>query len=92
MSVDTRTRPINGTGPADPASFFEGEWCEAVANDGLRAAEDAARLGLPPLTIQVDDAQWTLQPGTEGIDVVPGTAGATLRVALDATRLRGPLL
>ncbi len=85
MSVDTRTRPINGTGPGDPASFFEGEWCEAVAHYGVRAAEDAARLGLPPITVQVDDARWTLQPGTKGIDVVPGGAGATLRVALDAT-------
>lgn len=85
MSVDTRTRAINATGPADPASFFGGEWCEAVARCGMRVAEDAARLDLPPITIQVDDAQWTLQPGTEGIDIVPGTAGATLSVALDAT-------
>ena len=44
MSVDTRTRPINGDGPADPASFFEGAWCEAAARHGARAAEDAARL------------------------------------------------
>ncbi len=84
MSVDTRTRPINGTGPTDPASFFDEEWCQAVAHNGIRAAADAARLGLPALTIQVGDAQWTLQPGTTGIDVVPGTAGATLRVVLDS--------
>ncbi len=83
MSVDTRTRPINGTGPTDPASFFEGEWRDAVAHNGVRAAADAVRLGLPSLTIQVDDAQWTLQPGATAIDVVPGTAGATLRVVLD---------
>jgi hypothetical protein len=86
MSVDTRTRPINGTGPADPASFFEGEWCEAGTRSGIRAAEDAARLGLPPLTLEVNGAQWTLQPAADGIEAVPGgTAGATLRVALDAT-------
>ena len=85
MSVDTRTRPINRTGPADPASFFEGEWREAVARFGKRAGEDAARLGLPPITMQVDDAQWTLQPGAEGIAVIPGTTSATLRVAFDST-------
>ncbi|MGP0032121.1 MAG: phytanoyl-CoA dioxygenase family protein [Acidimicrobiales bacterium] len=85
MSVDTRTRPINGAGPADPASFFEEEWSEAVAHHGIRAADDAARLGLPPITIRVDDGQWTLQPGIKGIDVIPGTVGASLSVALDAT-------
>ena len=85
MSVDTRTRSINGAGPADPASFFEGEWCKAVDHNGMRAAEDAARLGLLPITLRVDDAQWTLQPGTKGIHAVPGGAGAALRVALDAT-------
>jgi hypothetical protein len=85
MSVDTRTRPITGTGPTDPAVFFEGEWREAVAHYGRRAAEDAARLGLPAITIRVDDAEWTLRPGTKSIDAVPGTADATLSVDLDAT-------
>ncbi len=85
MSVDTCTRPINGSGPADPGSFFEGVWCEAVTRSGIRAAEDAARLGLRPLTIEVEGAEWTLRPGTQGIDVAPGPAGATLRVSLDPT-------
>ena len=85
MSVDTRTRPINAIGPADPASFFEGEWCEAAARHGVRAAQDAARLCLPAITLCVNDAPWTLQPGAETIDVVPGTGGADLNVALDST-------
>src|SRR5258708_5998939 len=85
MSVDMRTRPISQTGPTDPASFFARERCEAVARYGIRAAEHAARLGLPPITIQVDDEQWTLHPGTRGIDVVPGTTDVTMRVALDST-------
>ncbi len=84
MSVDTRTRPVNATGPIDPASFFEGEWCEAVAHRGVRAAEDAARLCLPPITIRVDDSAWTLQPRAASIDVVPGAAGTNLRVTLDS--------
>ena len=83
MSVDTRTRPINCAGPEDPASFFEGAWRDAAARHGRRAAEDAARLGLPPITIQVDEAAWTLQPAAEGIDVVPGPAGAGPTVSLD---------
>ncbi len=84
MSVDTRTRPINAVGPGDPASFFEEAWCEAVARHGGRAAEDAARLGLPPITIRVDDALWTLSPRPDTIDVVRGAADATLSVALDS--------
>src|ERR1700722_14047782 len=76
MSVDTRTRPINGAGPADPASFFEETWRDAAAHHGARAAEDAAGLGLSPLTIRVEDEAWTLQPATNGIDVVPDSGGA----------------
>jgi hypothetical protein len=84
MSVDTRTRPINAVGPRDPASFFNETWCEAAARHGVRAAEDAARLGLPPITIRVDDASWTLRPRPVSIDVVRGVADATLSVALDS--------
>ena len=83
MSVDTRTRPINSAGPDDPASFFEGAWRAAAALHGGRAAEDAARLGLPPITMRVDEAMWTLQPTADGIDVVPGPAGADATVSLD---------
>src|SRR6185437_1259580 len=85
MSVDTRTRPISATGPTDPETFFGGEWREAVGRHGARAAEDAARLGLPSLTITVDGAAWTLQPRSTGIDVARGTADARLSVALDST-------
>jgi Phytanoyl-CoA dioxygenase (PhyH) len=85
MRVDKRTRPINGAGPADPPSFFEGAWRDAAARHGTRAAEDAARLGLAPITIRVDDDAWTLQPAADRIDVVSGTAGATATVALDRT-------
>jgi hypothetical protein len=84
VSVDARTRPVNATGPADPASFFDEEWLEASAHRGVRAAEDAARLGLPPITIGVDAAAWTLVPRAETIDVVPGAADANLSVALDS--------
>jgi hypothetical protein len=84
MSVDTRLRPINAEGPTDPVSFFQTTWCEAAADHGARAAEDAARLGLPPITIRVDDVPWTLRPRAEGIEVIPGTSGGGLSVALDS--------
>jgi hypothetical protein len=84
MSVDTRTRSINVRGPARPSSFFEGEWLEASAQRGARAAYDAARLGLVPLTLRVDGSPWTLLPRAERIDVVPDTARAHLSVALEA--------
>jgi hypothetical protein len=83
MSVDGRTRPINSAGPADPASFFAGPWREAAARHGARAADDAARLGLPPLTIRVDDGAWTLHHATDGIDVIPGPAGGAKSIELD---------
>ena len=52
MSVDMRTRPISAAGPVDPDSFFEVDWREAIARNGRRAASDAARLALGPLTMQ----------------------------------------
>ena len=85
MSVDTRTRAIKANGPADPASFFAGAWREAAARHGARAAEDAARLGLQPIVIRVDDAAWTLQPTTDSIDVVPGSPDTNASVTLDRT-------
>jgi hypothetical protein len=78
-----RTRPINAEGPADPRSFFEVDWRDAVARNGDRAADDAARLGLGPLAIAVDDEVWTIELRGEAIDVVPGQEGSAPCVTLD---------
>ncbi len=83
MSVDMRTRPINAEGPADPESFFEVDWRDAVARNGRRAAADAARLALRPLTIRVDGDVWTIKPRRETIDVVPGHLETDQCVTLD---------
>ncbi len=83
MSVDMRTRPISAAGPEDPASFFELDWREAVARNGRRAAADAARLGLGPLVIQVDDEAWTIDPRDATIEVARGRRGAAPAVNLD---------
>jgi Phytanoyl-CoA dioxygenase (PhyH) len=85
MSVDTRTRPISAVGPGNPASFFGQDWCAAAARNGLRAAEDAARLGLPPLAIWVDGVPWTLLATDKSIEVVAGSDDADLRVRLDTS-------
>ncbi|HSZ36631.1 MAG TPA: phytanoyl-CoA dioxygenase family protein [Acidimicrobiales bacterium] len=83
--MDLRTRPINAAGPADPESFFAVDWREAVARNGRRAAADAARLGLGPLAIEMDDAVWTIRPRAETIDVVRADAGnSSPCVTLDA--------
>ena len=83
MSVDMRTRPINAKGPADPGSFFEVDWRDAVARNGRRAAADAARLDLGPLAIRVDGDVWTIEPGGKTIDVVPGHAETEPCITLD---------
>ena len=83
MSVDMRTRPINAEGPADLASFFELDWPDAVARNGRRAAADAARLGLGPLVIRVEDDAWTIQPRDKTIELVRGPAETAPCVILD---------
>lgn len=83
-SVDTRTRPVGAAPTVDAATFWETEWTSALARNGERAASDAERLGLPPLAIAVDGEVWTLRRGDRRLEAVPGSDGATLRVALDS--------
>ena len=82
-SVDTRTRPVGASSPADAAAFWGGEWNDALARNGERAAADAERLGLAPLAISVDDDVWTLRRGDGTLEVVPGRDPTTLLVSLD---------
>ncbi|MGZ6909424.1 MAG: phytanoyl-CoA dioxygenase family protein [Acidimicrobiia bacterium] len=81
-SVDTRTR-TGGAAPVDPASFWSGAWRDALVRHGERAAADARRLDVPPLTLTVGGDPWTLRRGDAGIEVVAG-GGADLDVAIDA--------
>lgn len=83
MSIDTRTRSINAVGAADPASFFDGEWRDALARNGIRAAADAERLALGPIAIIVEDEVWTLQPSDRTIDVISGRTDTDLCITLD---------
>jgi hypothetical protein len=82
-SVDTRTRPVGAVSPVDPATFWDGEWRDALARNGERAAADAEHLGLVPLAIAVDGDVWTLRRGERALEVVPGRDETNLQVALD---------
>lgn len=82
-SVDTRTRPVGASSPVDPAVFWDGEWRDALARNGARAAADAERLDLPPLAVVVDGDAWSLRRGERTLEAVPGRDAATLEVALD---------
>ncbi len=82
-SVDTRTRTVGAVPEVDPAAFWGGDWRDALARNGARAADDATRLGLPPLAIAVGDEVWTLRAAEGALAVVPGRTGADYEVALD---------
>jgi hypothetical protein len=81
--VDTRTRPIGVAPPVDPTTFWPGEWRDALARNGARAAADAERLGLLPLAIRIGDDVRTLRRGEGSLEVVPGCDPTTPQVALD---------
>ena len=83
MSVDMRTRPINAVGPVDPESFFESDWCQAVARNGRQAASDARLLELVPLAMTVDSDVWTLDPREDTIQIRRDAASGDAAVALD---------
>jgi hypothetical protein len=85
MSVDMRTRPISAVGPADPVSFFGLDWTEANARHGRRAASDASRLGLRPLTLNTDAGAWSMTPASDRIDAIPGSSGSRQQVTLDGS-------
>jgi hypothetical protein len=51
---------VYGSESVSLPAFLEGEWSAALERNGRRAAADANRLGLTPLTIHVEDDCWTL--------------------------------
>ena len=65
MSVDTRTRPINGAGPADPASFFEGHGATPLP----------ATAHAPPRTRH----GWDFRPSPSGWTTTHGRCGPAPR-------------
>lgn len=82
-SVDTRTRSSGGRAPVDPASFFDGEWRDAMTRHGERAAADAEHLALPPIALSIEGDVWTLRRTGRTLEVTPGRGDTDLLVALD---------
>ncbi len=82
-SVDTRTRSLNESVSGDPATFWDGEWNDALARNGARAAADAQRLGLPPIAIEVDGDIRTLQIGATTLEITRDRDDAAPNVELD---------
>ena len=68
-TVDTRSRALGVSQSRTPAAIFDGVWADAVATNGERAANDALRLELPPLVLEIDGEPWTLRCDGDGIVV-----------------------
>ena len=82
-SVDFRTRPVGGARElVDPANFWKVEWLKALGRNGVRAAADASRLHLAPLTLVVEGQATTLSVDNGELHAVAGEAGEG-RVELD---------
>jgi Phytanoyl-CoA dioxygenase (PhyH) len=84
ISVDVRTRHRSAVTPVDACAFWERDWIEALERHGKRAAEDAERLGLEPLTIRVGDETRTLRVRDGRLEATTGQDTA-LHVDLDPT-------
>jgi hypothetical protein len=81
-SVDTRTRSSGADEAIDPEAFWTGAWEAAVAANGARAADDALRLRLQPLTLAVDGEVRTLRVTGDTLEAVHGRA-SDAEVVLD---------
>jgi len=86
MSVDRRTRIDGAAAPFDPAEFFEHDLPDAFGHHASMLEPAVRRLGVAPLTIEVDDDAWTLTAVEGRVEVKPG-ADAAARLRLDAERL-----
>lgn len=81
-SMDRRTRSACSRESPGLPEFLQGEWSAALARNGARAAADARRLCLTPLTIEVEGDYWTL--AVEGDCLGPYPAGpVAARVRID---------
>lgn len=85
-SLDYRTRPARRIRRVDPAEFCRSEWPARLRENGRLAAGAAARLGLPPLTLEVEGAPWTVLPadGTLRIERISTDGALVARLDADA--------
>jgi Phytanoyl-CoA dioxygenase (PhyH) len=82
VSVDLRSR-IDGTERAIEADEFFGEQLPAALNANAAAIGPSVRwLDPRPLTVAVDDSEWTLARADDRVDVFRGAADGAARVQL----------
>ena len=85
-TVDFRTRLEGGVDLLDPTEFLEDRIPALLQARGRPAGLAATRLGLAPLTLDVEGHQLTLVPDDHGLEIRPGDDDA-LVVALDRQAL-----
>jgi hypothetical protein len=81
-TIDVRTRPDRDVPTLDPSTFVDELVAGLLGSRGADAGRAAARLGLLPLTFDVEGEQFTFDPSSGTIDVGQG-ADRHLVVALD---------
>lgn len=82
-TIDFRSR-FDGDAPMlDPSNFVHEHADELARQPGIEAGRSAVRLGLAPLTFEVEGVALTLEPANDALAVRLG-AGEALVVALDA--------
>jgi hypothetical protein len=81
-TIDFRSR-YDGDAPMfDPSDFAEEQQNARREDRGIEAGRSAVRLGLTPLTLEVDGVALSLKPANDGLVVTLGR-GEALVVALD---------
>ena len=82
ITVDFRSRYEGDTAPLSPSEFVDERATELGDAHAVEAGRAAVRLGLAPLTLDVEGEQLTLEPAAGGMSIKHG-GGEALVVALD---------
>ncbi|WP_019929586.1 phytanoyl-CoA dioxygenase family protein [Nocardia sp. BMG111209] len=82
LSVDVRTRSHRDGTPLEPGAFLDEQVGPLLEAHGVSAGRAARRLGLAPLTFDIEGERMTWLPGEDAVEVRAGSGG-TLIVGLD---------
>ena len=69
ITIDRRTRPDTVADPLDPDTFVDERLPDVLRANGDLAGRAVTRLGLPPLTLDVDGTPVTFGAGPSGLSV-----------------------
>src|SRR5262249_55632345 len=85
IAIDYRSRTDAGVRPVDFAAFHDQVLPPRLhGNTGQLAARGIARLGLPPLAIEVDDRSFTYVARNGSVELVAGRTSDAAVAAMDA--------